>query len=179
MKKVLILFLILLTACSTAINPTIPNQQAQVDSLKLFSENEDVFYSFNEQEKPIKTGVLEEIKNIANNTKFNITVWNSDSYATRNECTSGKVCYLRVEHKGTQKLNIINETSFKIIQEGDIRNGFWCITYSKMIYEGVNAIEISNIDKVHYDHCYKAMNQTFDLKISGNGNYSIYLNNTQ
>ncbi len=174
MKKHLIFLLILLVACSSNTVKEQP-KQSETGTLKIYSEW-DLNYSVEGlSTKQIKAGTIDEIYEVPKGM-YNYTSWSDEFYLTKGRCITDGFCSLRPDKKGKIIIESINETSFKIILNGDVRNGTWCLSYKNMIYIGTNATEKENIDKTKYDHCYLAENNTINLGISGNGNYSVFIN---
>lgn len=135
MRKILIFVLILfLTSCTSEEEKQKEKQDLYSGQLQILSQ-EDVFYNWNGI-KEIKANIIETKNELRINSSYNITFWNENSYQTTMECSTKEICRVKLDKKGTMILNKINENSFSITEEGDVRNPYWCIAYKEMVYHG-------------------------------------------
>lgn len=152
MKVAYFMILLLLTGCSV-INPNNP----KFGYVK-FTSNQDLNFNFQNRDYQLKSGVIEEVTNVLNQTNYTVMAWSSDTYKTKNICYFNKTCFLKADTMGKATINKINENSFSIDFEGDVRNPIFCIAYKDIVWKGINAIEVSIPPEyiTKEDHCYLA-----------------------
>lgn len=159
MKKISIfIFLIFLISCSAQSTQTQKNT-INYTTLRLVAPYQ-LTASFNGKEYHINPYGVEEIPNVIEGQKYNITAWNDASYRTITECE--KTCKLKLDLRGSLTPEIIESTNtsfnFIINKTGDVRNGFFCIAYENIWFKGINAQSIdipASVDKTQWDKCYQ------------------------
>jgi hypothetical protein len=171
MKQALLLILILLAGCSSVPevvkNITTLEKQQQYITLMLIAD-EDMGALFNGKTYMIVGNTIEKIPNVLIQDNYTIVTTNENSYATTNIC--GEICRLKIDHKGKITRININETSFILKFDGDVRDATMCNQFiGDVWWIGMNAEQIS-------DNCYRVKeNITYELRYKGNGSINSTL----
>lgn len=171
MKWKLLLLLLLLTGCSSIPqsikNITTLEKQQQYVTLMLIA-GEDMNALFNGRTYQLVGNTVEQILNIPEQSNYTIVTMNEHSYPTTNICD--RICRLTIDHKGTITRININETTFILKFNGDVRNATMCNKFiGDVWWIGMNAEQIN-------DNCYIVNeNITYELKYKGTGSINSTL----